>query len=488
MYVAIGIFVTLMVVKHSGNGSAVIVRHHVARSADTLHDASVSRTRFFHNPGWLGGAVDPAGADARYLPKGRHIIADVYHGDPDKLNDMEGMLENFQTLLTDAGLHVLSSAGHQLAPQGVSVTITIEESHLTVHTWPEHRAALVDVFTCGSADLLPVLPALVATLGAQMDTVKWSLHHRGEDSSTDLQELVLKHRWLRKSQLAHLESANNEIDVWRVGREEDPAPPAMDPVSLYLNGTFVVSTLNADAVHEGLVHPAFVIHRTGVARIAVLGGDTLASAREVLKYASVKAVDVLVLDPAVPPLVRTHLPQLDNCSTRPGATLSCTADRRVEVHHTSVRSLLEKACKTDAATGKYDAIVVDLAVEDVARLVSSGENVSCSLREDGIVVSRVGSTAPPRLFRSTVDDTFARRDARRIGDAFGATATFFYAALLPSLRGNVNFALSCRNPRCLTDVQSDTTKGATLLRARTNFSGASPFRHFDGSQFPHTSR
>ena len=31
----------------------------------------------------------------------------------------------------------------------MSGVIIIEESHLTIHTWPEHNFASVDIYTCG---------------------------------------------------------------------------------------------------------------------------------------------------------------------------------------------------------------------------------------------------------------------------------------------------------------------------------------------------
>ena len=39
------------------------------------------------------------------------------------------------------------------APEGVSGVVVIEESHLSVHTWPEQGYAAVDFYTCG--DCLP---------------------------------------------------------------------------------------------------------------------------------------------------------------------------------------------------------------------------------------------------------------------------------------------------------------------------------------------
>jgi S-adenosylmethionine decarboxylase proenzyme len=50
----------------------------------------------------------------------------------------------------ESGATVLGESFHQFSPQGVSGVIIIAESHLTVHTWPEHGYAGADIFTCGT--------------------------------------------------------------------------------------------------------------------------------------------------------------------------------------------------------------------------------------------------------------------------------------------------------------------------------------------------
>jgi S-adenosylmethionine decarboxylase len=49
----------------------------------------------------------------------------------------------------EAGAEIREVAFHQFSPQGVSGVVVISESHLAIHTWPEHGYAAVDVFTCG---------------------------------------------------------------------------------------------------------------------------------------------------------------------------------------------------------------------------------------------------------------------------------------------------------------------------------------------------
>ena len=74
-----------------------------------------------------------------------------YHGcDPKILNDLE-MLKCFMLeAASRSGAAVLDSSFHYFSPQGVSGVVVIAESHLAIHTWPEHGYAAVDIFTCGT--------------------------------------------------------------------------------------------------------------------------------------------------------------------------------------------------------------------------------------------------------------------------------------------------------------------------------------------------
>ncbi|HMR10371.1 MAG TPA: adenosylmethionine decarboxylase, partial [Polyangiaceae bacterium] len=47
---------------------------------------------------------------------------------------------------------VVGEAFHHFAPQGVSGTLVIAESHISLHTWPEQGYVAVDIFTCGELD------------------------------------------------------------------------------------------------------------------------------------------------------------------------------------------------------------------------------------------------------------------------------------------------------------------------------------------------
>jgi S-adenosylmethionine decarboxylase proenzyme len=80
---------------------------------------------------------------------GRQILVEFYDCDKNVLNDeklirsimLEGVRRSQATIVTDAF--------HCFSPHGVSGVVVIAESHVAIHTWPEHGYAAVDVFTCG---------------------------------------------------------------------------------------------------------------------------------------------------------------------------------------------------------------------------------------------------------------------------------------------------------------------------------------------------
>jgi S-adenosylmethionine decarboxylase proenzyme len=45
---------------------------------------------------------------------------------------------------------VVKAVFHEFSPWGVSGVVVITESHVTIHTWPEHAYAAVDILSCSS--------------------------------------------------------------------------------------------------------------------------------------------------------------------------------------------------------------------------------------------------------------------------------------------------------------------------------------------------
>jgi S-adenosylmethionine decarboxylase len=110
---------------------------------------------------------------------GRHLIAEFYDCDSASLDDVAGvrtaMLDGAQAV----GATVVGELFHKYSPQGVTGTLLIAESHLSVHTWPESGYAAVDVFTCGGLDPRPA----VAVIGRHLQAERYRIQQllRGLD-------------------------------------------------------------------------------------------------------------------------------------------------------------------------------------------------------------------------------------------------------------------------------------------------------------------
>ncbi len=97
---------------------------------------------------------------------GRHLIAEFYDCNDSALNDVDRMRSHLHAAADAIGATVVGEAFHHYVPQGVSGTLLISESHLSVHTWPESRYVAVDIFTCGGLDPRPGFVLLSRALGA----------------------------------------------------------------------------------------------------------------------------------------------------------------------------------------------------------------------------------------------------------------------------------------------------------------------------------
>jgi S-adenosylmethionine decarboxylase len=83
---------------------------------------------------------------------GRHLIAEYYDCRRDLLDDVTTIRQAMLDAAGAIGATVLGENFHQFTPHGVSGTVVIAESHLSVHTWPENGYVAVDIYTCGGLD------------------------------------------------------------------------------------------------------------------------------------------------------------------------------------------------------------------------------------------------------------------------------------------------------------------------------------------------
>ncbi len=79
----------------------------------------------------------------------KHVLAEYYGCDPAKIDDPKYLSSLFEGAARASNATVIKTMLHKFSPQGVSGVVILAESHLAVHTWPEHGYAAVEIFTCG---------------------------------------------------------------------------------------------------------------------------------------------------------------------------------------------------------------------------------------------------------------------------------------------------------------------------------------------------
>ena len=103
---------------------------------------------------------------------GRHLLLELRECNVAVLDDLKYLENALVSAAIESGATVLDKSFHQFAPQGVSGVVLIAESHLSLHTWPEHAYAAVDIFTCGTTVKIEVAAdALIRQLGSRDPSV-----------------------------------------------------------------------------------------------------------------------------------------------------------------------------------------------------------------------------------------------------------------------------------------------------------------------------
>ncbi|MEN2998712.1 MAG: adenosylmethionine decarboxylase [Brevinematia bacterium] len=80
---------------------------------------------------------------------GKHLLVEYYDCDVDVLDSVDEIRGAMVKAAKLSGATVINDTFHHFSPFGVSGVVVIAESHLAIHTWPEHKFAAVDLFTCG---------------------------------------------------------------------------------------------------------------------------------------------------------------------------------------------------------------------------------------------------------------------------------------------------------------------------------------------------
>lgn len=107
-----------------------------------------------------------AGGEAVII--GRHIYGNLYDCSADILRDEARLTEIIRNAAKIANATLVSISSYKFgANGGLTVFAIVAESHISIHTWPEHNFATVDVYTCGNTDPGAAFNYIAKELNAQ---------------------------------------------------------------------------------------------------------------------------------------------------------------------------------------------------------------------------------------------------------------------------------------------------------------------------------
>ncbi len=109
---------------------------------------------------------------------GLHILADLYGVEAGRIDRVEDVRDLLETAVKAANLTKISSHYYQFQPHGATGVVLLAESHISIHTWPEHGLATVDVYTCGDpSKAYRAMEYIISAL--QPKRVDKQVHERG---------------------------------------------------------------------------------------------------------------------------------------------------------------------------------------------------------------------------------------------------------------------------------------------------------------------
>jgi S-adenosylmethionine decarboxylase len=84
-------------------------------------------------------------------PLAHHTLLEVHGCDASLLRHADELKPRLLEAIRLGGGTVVTELFHNFAPHGVSGVVIITESHVAIHTWPEHQYAAIDIFSCGES-------------------------------------------------------------------------------------------------------------------------------------------------------------------------------------------------------------------------------------------------------------------------------------------------------------------------------------------------
>eukprot|EP00557_Chaetoceros_sp_GSL56_P012726 CAMPEP_0176481324 /NCGR_PEP_ID=MMETSP0200_2-20121128/2757_1 /TAXON_ID=947934 /ORGANISM="Chaetoceros sp., Strain GSL56" /LENGTH=726 /DNA_ID=CAMNT_0017877517 /DNA_START=207 /DNA_END=2387 /DNA_ORIENTATION=+ len=408
-----------------------------------------------------------SGEEAPHLPAGQHLLVDIKNVDGTFLNSELRLAQAMVDVVNQSKLTLLSYHCHKLIPMGVSCVGVLLESHISFHTWPEEGVITLDLFTCGSGELVPVLPIIEELFAIPIEDgnaadppqLLWSHKLRGFNPEPsvlgdDLGQFVLERSQMDlKVEVASTKTKFQRIDIYdsidssardylsymksldsKHTSYESLHPELFLPErEVYLDGVLQSTRYGNEPYHEALVHPSMFSH-PNPKRVGIIGGGEGATLREVLKHKSIEVATMIEIDEEMVSFSRKHLPDWNTCSDIKGSAEWCGDDTRARIFYEDGVAWFHDRFSDEALSAsnglkeeRFDVLIMDaLDPQDnvpFADILYTNEGfiktLCNALTDNGIIIMQLGESAenlgPPEEISRNSKRSFVMHVFERIG-------------------------------------------------------------------------
>lgn len=478
--------------------------------------------------------------EEEHLPAGQHLLIDIKNVDGTFLNSEVRLAEAMVGVVNESKLTLLSYHCHKLIPMGVSCVGVLLESHISFHTWPEDGVITLDLFTCGSGELVPVLPIVKRLFGVPVEKyddgsdekdgyephMVWTHKLRGfsphfETSvlNDDLGRFVVENASMDlKVEVGSIKTPFQRIDIWdsidatshdylsyatslkKDGKSYESLHPELflPNREIFLDGVLQSTRLGNEAYHEALVHPAMMAH-PHPQRVGIIGGGEGATLKEVLKHNTLKKVNMIEIDEKMVYFSREHLPDWNSCADISGISW-CGDDPRAGMYYEDALAWFNNRYSEDAiAAGivadyddrePFDLLIMDaLDPQDKVPFADVLYNdprffktLSNALTDNGIVVLQLGESpnysSPPEAPSRNSKRDFVMKQLAKLFHS-----SHVYTDGHCEFRGPWSFVIAFKGEESEALWYRNAAEIDAAIRKRmlkTVSSGANTLKYFDG--------
>lgn len=236
---------------------------------------------------------------------GTHYIIDLFGCNAKQINSSSFLRKVMKESIAGTDIVLLNDAFHTFDPQGVTGFFLLSTSHLSIHSWPEHKYISIDVYSCSDEKTTRLVvneilnkiehkKAIVKLIDRTYNMIPQvrpkSILHMPIYKDNSLQSIKVKKR------LEHITSAFQEIEII----ETDEFGKCM-----LIDGIMQTADTDHRLYDDAILAPL----RKEDSRLLILGGGDGYVAERALELNPSLAITIVDLDVEVVHAARIHLGQ-----------------------------------------------------------------------------------------------------------------------------------------------------------------------------------